>query len=189
MSRYSQGRGSTRWRRDSPDPSRPTLKSTKCPAKWVRGIFLGVKGGEEGVALITHSFKLRGLAGLARNGKATATGNARSVEKELKHYQTILNGWPTESGWNEKSQLQVLLTITALHKMAVTADNFVHRAACGRNFLSLLRLKAYVKSNTTERPSDPCLTSLEKEPVKRLNSEKAVDKFESENQNRILLNK
>lgn len=32
------------------------------------------------------------------------------------------------------------------------------------------------------------LTALEKELVKGLDSEKAVDKFDSENQNRILLN-
>ena len=30
-----------------------------------------------------------------------------------------------------------------------------------------------------ERPSDPCLKALEEEPVKRLDSEKAVDKFVS----------
>jgi len=56
------------------------------------------------------------------------------------------------------------------------------------NLLFLLRLKTYVKSNTTERPSVPMLTALEKELVKGLDSEKAVDKFDSENQNRILLN-
>jgi hypothetical protein len=70
--------------------------------------------------------------------------------------------------------------------MAVTAKNFLSQ---GRNLLSLLRLKTYVKSNTTEQTGDPCLTALEKEPVKRLDSEKTVDKFDSENQNRILMNK
>lgn len=74
--------------------------------------------------------------------------------------------------------------------MAVTAVNSVYRATCGRNLQSLLRLKTYIESDTTnERPSDPCLKALEKEPVKRLDSEKAVDKFGSKKQNRNILNK
>jgi hypothetical protein len=156
--------------------------------------FSGLKGGGEAWRWSPTPFKLRGLACLARNLTEVTTVNARSVEGELKLYQNILNGWPRESVWNEKSQLQgsagrVSVTITGLHKIAWLQKISVHRAACGRNLLSLLRLKTYVKSNTTERNSDPCLTSLEKEPVKWLDSEKAVDKFVSENQNRILLNK
>jgi hypothetical protein len=62
---------------------------------------------------------------LARNGTDVTTGNARSVERELKLYQTD----DQENHCEKKvtatgSAGRLSVTITALHKMAVTAENF-----------------------------------------------------------------
>lgn len=69
------------------------------------------------------------------------------------------------------------MTISVLHILTVTA------AACRKT--SLLQLEYYNQFVTW----CPCLTILEEELVKRLDLETAVDKFDSENQNIIHLNK
>jgi hypothetical protein len=68
------------------------------------------------------------------------------------------------------------MTIIVLHILTVTA------AACRT---SVLQLEYYNQFVTW----CPCLTDLEEELVKRLDLETAVDKFDSENQNIIHLNK